>query len=123
MKQMTLACLLLCLMGCAQNKENQSSIETPTQEKAAENIVNLQGCDKSSADVEKAVEIVSVDVPNATVKASMVSVFGGFFFTSISFPFAVVIVPISELEAGNDSYTKKLVDNLSKKTVAPNSCQ
>ena len=125
MKEMTLACLVLCLMGCAQNKENQSNSEPSGQEKTTDNTVNLQGCDKSSPNVEKAVEIdsVSVDEPSAIVKASMVGVWGGFFLTSISLPFAAVMVPISELEAGDDSYTRKLRDNLSKKTIAPNSCQ
>ena len=125
MKEMTLACLLLCLMGCAQNKENQSNSEPPTQEKTTDNTVNLQGCDKSSPNVEKAVETDNVNVsgPSATVKASMVGVWSGFFLTSISLPFAAVMVPISELEAGDDSYTKKLKDGLSKKIIAPNICQ
>ena len=125
MKEMTLACLVLCLMGCAQNKENQPNSEPPAQEKTTDNTVNLQGCDKSSPNVEKAVETDSVSVagPSATVKASMVGVWGGFFLTSISLPFAAVMVPISELEAGDDSYTKKLINNLSKKTITLNSCQ
>ena len=125
MKEMTLVCLLLCLMGCAQNKENQPNSEPPAQEKTTDNTVNLQGCDKSSPNVEKAVEIdsVSVEGPSATVKVAMVGVWGGFFLTSISLPFAAVMVPISELEAGDDSYTKKLRDNLSKKTTASNICQ
>ena len=125
MKEITLTCVVLCLMGCAQDKENQSKIKPTTQEKTIKNTVNLQGCDKSSPNVEKAVEIdsVSVDGPNVTVKASVLGVWGGFFLTSISLPFAAVIVPISELEAGDDAYTKKLKDNLSKKFIASNSCQ
>ena len=125
MKEMTLACLLLCLMGCAQNKENQVNSAPPAQEKTTDDTVNLQGCDKSSPNVEKAVETDSVSVagPSATVTASMVGVWSGFFLTSISLPFAAVMVPISELEAGNDSYTKNLRDYLSKKTTAPNICQ
>ena len=125
MKEMTLACLLLCLMGCAQNKENQVNSAPPAQEKTTDDTVNLQGCDKSSPNVEKAVETDSVSVagPSATVTASMVGVWSGFFLTGISLPFAAVMVPISELEAGNDSYTKNLRDYLSKKTIAPNICQ
>ena len=121
MKEITLTCVVLCLMGCAQDKANQSKIKPTTQEKT----INLQGCDKSSPNVEKAVEIdsVSVDGPNVTVKASVLGVWGGFFLTSISLPFAAVIVPISELEAGDDAYTKKLKDNLSQKIIASNSCQ
>ena len=125
MKQMTLACLVLFMMGCAQNKENQSNSEPPAEEKTTENNVNLQGCYKSSPNMEKAVEIdsVRVDEPSATVKTSMMGVWGGFFLTSISLPFAAVMVPISELEAGDKSHTKKLTDKLSKKTIASNSCQ
>ena len=63
------------------------------------------------------------DKPNTIVTTSMVGVWGGYFLTNISLPFAAVVLPIAELEAGEDAYTKKLKDYFTKQNVASNHCK
>jgi hypothetical protein len=53
----------------------------------------------------------------------MAGVWGGYFLANISLPFAAVVLPIADLESGEDAYLQKLKDNFTKQADTLNNCE
>ena len=53
----------------------------------------------------------------------MAGVWGGAFIANLSLPFAAVVLPIADLESGEDSYSQKLKDKFTKQADAVNHCE
>ena len=125
MKEVTLLCLVFCLFGCVQSVKNQSAVNPPSEDKTTKEATNSQECAKPTLIAENtdATDSIVDEKPNKIVTAAMLGVWGGSFITSISLPFAAVVLPIADLEAGEDAYSKKLKDKFTKQDIVSKHCE
>ena len=105
--------------------QNQPAINPSSDGKTAKEIADTQECARLSlsADNTGAPDSIVDDKPNKIVTATMAGVWGGAFIANISVPFAAVVLPIADLESGEDSYSQKLKDKFTKQADAVNHCE
>ena len=125
MKEFSLIFSIFCLFGCVPNLRNQPAINPSSDGKTVKEIADTQECERLtlSADNTDAPDSIVDDKPNKIVTATMVGVWGGAFIANISVPFAAVVLPIADLESGEDSYLQKLKDKFTKQADAVNHCE
>ena len=105
--------------------QNQPAINPSSGCKTAKEIADIQECARLSlsADNTDAPDSIVDNKPSKIVTATMAGVWGGAFITNISLPFAAVVLPIIDLESGEDSYSHKLKDKFTKQADAVNHCE
>ena len=125
MKEFSLIFSIFCLLGCVPNLQNQPAINPSSDGKTVKEIADTQECERLtlSADNTDAPDSIVDDKPNKIVTATMSGVWGGAFIANISLPFAAVVLPIADLESGEDSYSQKLKDKFTKQSDAVNHCE
>ena len=125
MKEFSLIFSIFCLLGCVPNLQNQPAINPSSDGKTVKEIADTQECERLtlSADNTDAPDSIVDDKPNKIVTATMAGVWGGAFIANISLPFAAVVLPIVDLESGEDSYSHKLKDKFTKQADAVNHCE
>ncbi|MDA9967213.1 hypothetical protein N9D70_01280 [bacterium] len=125
MKEFSLVCLIFCLLGCVPTLQNQSAVNPPSADKTTKEIADTQECARPALSADKVVVTDSIvdDKPNKIVTAAMAGVWGGYFLANISLPFAAVVLPIADLETGEDAYLQKLKDNFTKQADTLNNCE
>jgi hypothetical protein len=125
MKEFSLIFSIFCLLGCVPNLQNQPAINPSSEGKTVKEIADTQECERLtlSADNTDAPDSIVDDKPSKIVTATMAGVWGGAFIANISLPFAAVVLPIADLESGEDSYSQKLKDKFTKQADAVNHCE
>jgi len=122
MKEFSLIFSIFCLLGCVPNLQNQPAINPSSDGKTVKEIADTQECERLTLSADAPDSIVD-DKPNKIVTATMAGVWGGAFIANISLPFAAVVLPIADLESGEDSYSQKLKDKFTKQSDAVNHCE
>ncbi len=125
MKEFSFIFSIFCLIGCVPNLQNQPAINPSSDGKTVEEIADTQECARLtlSADNTDAPDSIVDDKASKIVTATMAGVWGGAFITNVSLPFAAVVLPIADLESGEDSYSQKLKGKFTKQADAVNPCE
>ena len=105
--------------------QNQPAINPSSDGKTVKEIADTQECERLtlSADNTDAPDSIVDDKPSKIVTVTMAGVWGGAFIANISLPFAAVVLPIIDLESGEDSYSHKLKDKFTKQADSVNHCE